>query len=139
PAGFMQASPGGVVRGDLREWFRPPGGPVFKGFDEWHGADVVLATGWDTVSPVLQLDQVRARAYLVQDHEPEFFATSAEALWARETYTAGLHCITAGPWLRDLLATRYGATASSFDLGVDHDVYRARPVAPRGGHILFSP
>jgi glycosyltransferase involved in cell wall biosynthesis/SAM-dependent methyltransferase len=137
PVGYMKEYPAAVVRGDLREWFRPPRGPVFKGFGQWHGADVVLATGWDTVSPVLRLDQARARAYLVQDHEPEFFATSAEALWARETYTSGLHCITAGPWLRDLLATRYGATASSFDLGVDHDVYRPRPVTRREDTIVF--
>jgi glycosyltransferase involved in cell wall biosynthesis/SAM-dependent methyltransferase len=137
PAGYMRDYPAAVVRGDLREFFRPTRGPVFKGFDRWHGADVVLATGWDTVFPVLRLDQCRARAYLVQDHEPEFFATSAEALWARETYSMGLHCITAGPWLRDLLATRYGATASSFDLGVDHDVYHPRPVVRRDDTIVF--
>jgi SAM-dependent methyltransferase len=86
---------------------------------------------------VLELPNCRARAYLVQDHEPEFYATSAEALWARETYTAGLYCITAGPWLRDLLASRYGAHASSFDLGVDHDLYKPRPVARRDDTIIF--
>ena len=137
PVGYQWNEWPGVVRGDLREYFRPIRGPVFKGFAHWYGADVVLATGWDTVYPVLQLDQCRARAYLVQDHEPEFFATSAESLWARQTYTAGLYCITAGPWLRDLLGTRYGAHASSFDLAVDHDVYHPRPVARRDDTIVF--
>jgi glycosyltransferase involved in cell wall biosynthesis/SAM-dependent methyltransferase len=137
PIGYQGSQWPATVRGDLREFFRPTGGPVFKGFDRWYGADVVLATGWDTVYPALGLDHCRARAYLVQDHEPEFFATSAEALWARRTYTAGLYCITAGPWLRDLLATRYGAHASSFDLGVDHDVYRPRPIARRADTIVF--
>ena len=47
--------------------------PVTEGFDDWHGADVVVATGWDTVYPALLLAGCRARAYLVQDHEPEFF------------------------------------------------------------------
>ena len=70
------------MRSDIREFFRPPAAPVFKGFDHWHGADVVLATGWDTVYPVLRLSGCGARAYLVQDYEPEFFATSAESLWA---------------------------------------------------------
>ncbi len=137
PVGYQWNEWPAVVRGELREFFRPIRGPVFKGFERWYGADVVLATGWDTVYPVLQLDQCRARAYLVQDHEPEFFATSAEALWARQTYTAGLYCITAGAWLRDLLATRYGAHASSFDLAVDHDVYHPRPVARRDDTIVF--
>jgi glycosyltransferase involved in cell wall biosynthesis/SAM-dependent methyltransferase len=137
PVGYQGSEWPAVVRGDLREFFRPIRGPVFKGFEQWYGADVVLATGWDTVFPVLRLEHCRARAYLVQDHEPEFFATSAEALWARQTYTAGLYCITAGPWLRDLLATRYGAHAGSFDLAVDHDVYHPRAVARRDDTVVF--
>ena len=55
---------------------------MFKEFDDWYGADVVVATGWQTVYPVLELDGCRARAYLVNDHEPEFFATSVEHEWA---------------------------------------------------------
>src|SRR4051794_18172129 len=125
-----------VVRHGLREYFRPPAGRVFEDFGAWYGADVVLATGWD-VYPVLQLDHCRARAYLVQDHEPEFFATSAESVFAERGYTLGLHCIAASPWLRDLLAARYGAQASSFQLGVDHDVYRPRPVERRRDTVLF--
>ena len=35
------------------------------------------------------LPHVRARAYLINDHEPEFFATSADALWAAHTYELG--------------------------------------------------
>ena len=31
----------------------------------------------------------RARAYLVNDHEPEFYATSVESVWAAETYRPG--------------------------------------------------
>ena len=31
----------------------PPRAPAFKGFDDWYGADVAVATGWDTVYPVL--------------------------------------------------------------------------------------
>jgi len=90
---------------------------------DWDGADVALATGWQTVARVLRLDRVSARAYLVQDHEPEFYGTSAEALWARETYGQGLHCVAASAWLADLLRERYGARATHFDLAVDHARY----------------
>ena len=80
----------------------------------WYGADVVLATGWDTVYPVLRLDHCRARAYLVQDHEPEFFATSAESLFARADLPAGLLLHRREPVAaRPRRATRYGAHASS--------------------------
>lgn len=126
-----------VVRGNLREFFRPPAGPVFKGFEHWFGADVVLATGWDTVYPVLSLPACRARAYLVQDHEPQFYATSAQALWAHETYAKGLYCIAASPWLRDLVHDRYGGHGTVFDLGVDHEVYRPRPAERRTDTVVF--
>jgi O-antigen biosynthesis protein len=110
------------------DWFGGMRGPVRVGFDEWSGADVVLATGWQTVHRVLMLGGVKARAYLVQDHEPDFFPESAERRWAEQTYRLGLHCITAGRWLRDLVAHNYGATASWFSLGVDRSIYSPRPV-----------
>ena len=86
-----------VLRHDIREFFAPVDGPVYKGFAEWHGADVVLATGWQTVHPALRLDRCSARAYVVNDHEPEFYATSAEAALAADTYRQGC---TASPGAR---------------------------------------
>ena len=74
--------------------------PVFKGFADWHGADVVVATGWETVYPALLLDGCRARAYLVHDHEPEFFGTSVERLWAERTYREDLYPISSSAWLQ---------------------------------------
>ena len=85
--------------------------PVFKGFDDWNGADVVLATGWDTAYATMLLPDCRARAYLVQDHEPEFYATSAESIWAAQTYELGLYAIAASRWLRDLLRGAMGSAA----------------------------
>jgi glycosyltransferase involved in cell wall biosynthesis len=78
-----------------------------------------------------------ARAYLVQDHEPEFYGTSAEASFAADTYRQGLPCIAASPWLAQLLRDRYGATASSFDLGVDHDTYRPGESSRRADLVVF--
>jgi glycosyltransferase involved in cell wall biosynthesis len=72
-----------------------------------------------------------ARAYLVQDHEPEFFATSAERIWAEQTYDLGLYPICASRWLRDLLAEEHGCEGAYFHLGVDHDVYRPLPEVQR--------
>lgn len=119
------------------DFFGPVTGPLHAGFDEWAGADVALATGWQTVPRVLGLRGAQARAYLVQDHEPEFYATSAERTWAEWTYSQGLHCICASPWLAGLVGDRYGATASSFDLGVDHDHYKALPTHRRDDLVLM--
>jgi glycosyltransferase involved in cell wall biosynthesis/GT2 family glycosyltransferase len=131
PLGFHQLEADSVVRAHVDEWFGPVAAPVYKGFEHWHGADVVVATGWQTVHPSLLLDQVRARAYLVQDHEPEFYATSADRLFAEDTYRRGLYVIAASPWLRDVVLERYGGTGTAFELGVDHTVYGADPNLPR--------
>lgn len=137
PEGWQAAEWPAVVRRNISEYFAPFRGPVFKGFESWFGADVVVATGWQTVHPALTLDGCRARAYLVHDHESEFYATSAEGYWAEQTYSFGLHHIVASPWLADILRTRHGVESSSFDFGVDHDVYRPRPVVRRRDTVLF--
>jgi glycosyltransferase involved in cell wall biosynthesis len=138
---------GDSAAGDFEEFFGPIDGEVHDDFGAWDGADVVVATGWQTVHRTLLLPGCGARAYLVQDHEPEFYGTSAERLWAEQTYSLGLHCVCASPWLAGVVRERYGASASHFDLGVRHDVYYsgearwspervllyARAVTPRRG------
>ena len=124
------------VRDTFYEFFGPLAAPVHKGFKGWDGADVAVATGWQTVPRVLCLPGSAARGYLVQDHEPDFYGASAERTWAEQTYGMGLHCIAASPWLARLLAERYGASASAFDLGVDHERYGPRPVHRRGDLVL---
>jgi glycosyltransferase involved in cell wall biosynthesis len=127
-----------VLRRNIVDWFSPVAAPVFVGFDAWHGADVAVATGWDSAHPVAMLPGCGARAYLVQDHEPEFFGTSAERIWAEQTYDLGLYPICASRWLRDLLAERHGREGAYFHLGVDHDVYRPVPgVERRHDTVIF--
>jgi glycosyltransferase involved in cell wall biosynthesis len=127
-----------VLRRRVVEEFAPIAAPVFKGFDDWYGADVVVATGWETAYPVMLLPGCRARAYLIHDHESEFFATSAESLWAERTYSFDLYPITGGVWLRDLLAQSYGRHGSWFRFGVDHGIYRPLPaVERRRDTVLF--
>jgi glycosyltransferase involved in cell wall biosynthesis len=137
PLGHFRAQWPAVTAREARDWFAPLAAPVFHGFADWYGADVAVATGWQTVHTVLRLDQTRARAYLVHDHEPEFYATSAPRRWAEDTYRFGLHAIVASPWLRDIVVDGYGGTASGFDFGVDHAVYHAREVARRRDTVVF--
>ena len=98
---------------------------------------MAIATGWQTVHPTLMLDQCRARAYIVNDHEPDFYAASTEREMAEDTYRHELHCIAASPWLRDLLIDRYATSADAFQLGVDHDALPA-PARARAGRTRSS-
>jgi glycosyltransferase involved in cell wall biosynthesis/GT2 family glycosyltransferase len=126
-----------VLRHDINEFFARFQGPVYKGFDAWQGADVAIATGWQTVHAILGLEQCRARAYVVNDHEPEFYATSTERVLAEDTYRHGLHCIAASPWLRDLLRERYDADADAFQLGVDGSTYRPLELERRTDTVVY--
>ncbi|HTA32901.1 MAG TPA: glycosyltransferase family 4 protein [Solirubrobacteraceae bacterium] len=113
-----------LTRRSFAEFFDAGTLEVHADLREWQGADVALATGWQTVARTQLLAGCAARAYLVQDHEPDFYPASAEALWAQESYRQGLHCVAASPWLAGLLRSRYGASAGHLDLAVDHDLYR---------------
>jgi O-antigen biosynthesis protein len=126
-----------VTARSFAEFFAAEGLRLHPDFSDWDGADVAVATGWQTVPRMLLLAGARSRAYLVQDHEPQFYGTSAEALWAEKTYAQGIHCIAASPWLAELLRTRYGASATHFDLAVDHAVYRPQQLARRDDLAVF--
>lgn len=132
--GRHRDEPRTLTESSFRDFFGAgPELEVHASLDAWSGADVVLATGWQTVARALLLPGCRGRAYLVQDHEPDFYASSAESLWAAQSYGMGLHCIAASAWLAELLRTRYGARATHFDLALDHSVYHAGGAAQRAG------
>jgi glycosyltransferase involved in cell wall biosynthesis len=128
---------GGVIRRDINEFFAPISAPVYNGFRDWHGADVVMSTGWQTVHPAMLLENCYQRVYIVNDHEPEFHPTSAESVLAADTYRHGLPCIAGSPWLRDLLVERYDADAQVFEYGVNHDVYQPRPIKRREDTVVY--
>ncbi|MBN1530848.1 MAG: glycosyltransferase [Thermoleophilaceae bacterium] len=137
PIGIHRTEAAGVLRRRIVSEFVPVRAPVFKGFHDWHGADVAVATGWETVAPLLLLGGTRARAYLVHDHEPEFFATSAERIWAEQTYAHDLYPISSSRWLRRLMRERYGHDGSEFRFGVDQETYLPRQVERSRDTVLF--
>lgn len=133
----MASKSSATVADELCAFFGAPRGPVFDRFDEWSGADVALATGWDTAYLVARLERCRARAYLVQDREAEFFATSAQALWADASYEAGLEPIVTSRWLAEVVASGIGRVPPVVEAGIDHDAYRLRDVRRRNDTVIF--
>ena len=137
PLGWHSYEQPAVLRRRVVEEFAPVKAPVFKGFENWYGADVVVATGWETAYPVMMLPLCRARAYLIHDHENEFFATSAHSLWAERTYSFDMFPIAGSEWLRDLIEERYGRRGTAFRFGVEHDVYRELAVERDRNTVIF--
>ncbi|MFT4049376.1 MAG: glycosyltransferase [Solirubrobacterales bacterium] len=127
----------GTMRKRIADHYMPLDAPVHTGFDDWSGADVAVATGWDTVYKVLRLEGCGERAYFVQDHEPEFYAQSSRSLFAERSYRYGLHCICASPWLAELVGERYGASATPFMLGVDASEYSPTDTPRRDDTVAF--
>ncbi len=114
---------GSELREQIREHFIPIEAPVFKGLDDFDSADVAIATEWSTAFPVRDLPRCREKVYLVQDDEPQFFATSAESIWAEETYRMGYRCIAFTPWMAEILERDHGLEARWFECGTDLDTY----------------
>ena len=124
PYGRNPRRRGSVLRDEIREHFVPGlEAEVFRGLDDFDSADVAIATGWSTAFAVRDLPRCREKAYLVQDHEPEFFATSAQSIWAEETYRMGLRCIAYTPWMAEVLRASHGVEARYFECGTDLGVF----------------
>ena len=93
-----------------------------ESFQQANG-DIIIATDWESVWPVLSASNFKRRFYFVQDHEPSFFAAGSNSLAAELTYHEDLDCICAGPWLEKLMRERYGRWATHFWLAADQQVY----------------
>jgi O-antigen biosynthesis protein len=109
--------------------------PLHLGLGDWFGADVAVATGSQTVWPLLGLPGVHARAYLVNDDEPAFYPRSVESDLAAETYRQDLYCITGTRWMFELLQERDGARGGWFDYPVA-PAYSVRPVERRDDTVV---
>lgn len=136
PSGPRPSQPPSVHRRRIAQWYGPVAAPIFVGTSEWFGADVAIATGWDTVHATLLLTDCKAKTYLIQDHEPDFYPASAEAMWAATTYRFGLYGISASRWLHDLVSERYGQHGTWFQLGIARSTYHPHDVPRRRDTIV---
>jgi O-antigen biosynthesis protein len=114
---------GRELRKEIRERFIEIEAPVFVGLDHFTPADVCVATNWWTAFPVRDLPGCKEKVYLVQDDEPQFYATSSESIWATETYRMGYRCIAYTPWMANILERDYGLESRWFECGTDTDTY----------------
>ena len=121
-----------LARQDIHQYFQPLKADVRFLNNEFYSTqgDVVFATAWQTAAVVNQASGFKEKFYFVQDHEPEFYPTGTDAILSRETYSWGLNCICASPWLRQLMES-YGCWARHFWLAYDQSRYFAPKERPQ--------
>lgn len=85
--------------------------------------DIIFATAWNTMWPVLSASRFKRRFYLVQDYEPYFHAKGARSELARHTYTQDVDCICAGQWLNEIMSSQYGQWSRYFNLAADRSIF----------------
>ena len=116
-------SPAVSCASEIRRSFVEVDAPVFRDLERFSGADIAIATEWRTAFPVRDLPGCREKVYLVQDDEPQFYATSSMSIWAEESYRMGYRCIAYTPWMANILRDQWGLEAHYFECGTDTDVY----------------
>lgn len=122
----------------VRQYVREHFGPTPAEYYKWDGsvqhADCTFATFWPTAENLTQLQNRGKPYYLVQDFEPSFYpGDEHHSQRAENTYRAGFHCITLGPWLAKLLREDYHAIADHFDFAVDRTIYHPRTLLRKVG------
>jgi glycosyltransferase involved in cell wall biosynthesis len=136
PFGFDPAPPS-VLRRRIRDDFAIAiDAPLHRGFEDWFGADVAVATGWQTVWPLLRRGGCGARAYLVNDDETTFYAESIERRLAAATYDEDLYRIAGTRWMLERIQARHGGEGGHFDYPVA-PAYHPRPVAREPATIVL--
>lgn len=64
-------------------------------------SDVWVASVWETAYIIRKLSGYKA--YFAQDYEPYFFAYGERFLLAKQTYDIGLHVLTLGAWIKQVI------------------------------------
>jgi glycosyltransferase involved in cell wall biosynthesis len=103
------------------------------GFLEAQG-DAIFATSWETVWPVTHATGFKERFYFVQDYEPSFYPVGSQSVAAEASYSRDLACICGGPWLKQIMQTRFKRWARSYWFAFDPQTYNVKS-GKRGGAV----
>jgi len=94
-------------------------------------SDICVATGWDTAYRLYLMENTLFKTYLVQDYEPYFYGMGAHYIFAENTYRMKFYGMFGSPWLKTLMAERYGFGGTAFRYGFDPERYRHLPDVAR--------
>lgn len=127
---YIYDKPGGIswttpeqARDIIKKHFIDINATVHFGVKNMQPSDILMATSWHTAYPAYTINNTKKKCYFVQDFEPSFYPTSAEGLFAEQTYKMGYKTICASPWLEKKMKEEYKADAGSFYLAYNQDIY----------------
>ena len=86
-------------------------------------SDMAVATLWNTAYILLQYHRTKAKLYLVQDYETQFYPGSIDSALADLTYDFGFLGLFNTPGLRDAITDDHAMNGYAFQPGIDHDVF----------------
>lgn len=121
----------------IREHFNPLKAGVTIGADALPPAAITVATSWHTAYPVRNFRTTLRKCYFIQDFEPFFYPVGTDYAMAEQTYRFGMHGITAGQWLTDMVSSRYGMASESIGFSFDRELYRPMPRKREDGRLVF--
>lgn len=97
--------------------------------------DVAIATGWQTVSFLEQMDVGRG-LYFVQSDESRFFDDPGMQAHIRATYTRPFEYMTEARWIQRWLEEEFGHHATYVPNGLDPAIiHPATPIEPKGDRL----
>jgi glycosyltransferase involved in cell wall biosynthesis len=106
--------------------------------DERHlpDADVLFATGWQTVSSVLQSPQAKGeKFYLIQGYETWLGPKNL----VNQTWLAPINKVVVSRWLLELGNTIGASNLTYIPVAVDHHLYRVlRPIPTRPRQVVMA-
>lgn len=121
---------------NIRRWYEDFDGDVFNDYTLARDYDMIVATAWDTVEPVLKTG-VEKKMYFIQDYEPWFFPMGTAHLTAQKSYHHGLAPVTIGHWLANKIKKESGQEVECFDFCADLSRYYKKNEIKKENAICF--
>lgn len=107
----------------VNDHFYKTAGSISYGLENLSDSDFFIATYWTTAYHLKSIVTSKKKLYFVQDFEPHFYSIGCISNAVEQTYRMGFQAITAGPWLADLLRTRYHMKTVHYMFSSDKSIY----------------
>ena len=115
--------PPSILKEQINSFYGESSVNAFAGWEPTKKYDVVVATAFNTVKPVMKTD-CKKKLYFVQDYEPWFFSMGDLYIEAENSYKNDISVISIGKWLSAKMRKEYNLNASYFNFCADLNVYK---------------
>jgi glycosyltransferase involved in cell wall biosynthesis len=69
--------------------------------------DVGVATYWVSAYYLWNMDNVKYKAYFIQDYEPDFYPKGDISIFVENTYRMNYHMVSLGPWNKNQIEEKF--------------------------------